>query len=64
MSPSLPHARPHDRTEGKSRDGMVLVCEVDTAGLLWWGGVMPVKLAAAEEVVMHHASDQQEGHDG
>ena len=43
---------------------MVLACEIDTVGLLWCGGVMPVKLAAAEEVVMHHASDQQEGHDG
>jgi hypothetical protein len=43
---------------------MVLACEIDTVGLLWCGGVMPVKLAAAKKVVAHHTSDEQESHDG
>ena len=64
MSPALRHARQCDRTEGTSRDGMVLACEIDTVGLLWCGGVMPVKLAAAKKVVAHHTSDEQESHDG
>jgi hypothetical protein len=32
--------------------------------LLWTGGVMPVKLAAVEKVVLHHALNQQKSHYG
>lgn len=41
---------------------MVLACEVDTVELLWRSGVMPVEMAGAKEVVMHHTSDEQENH--
>jgi len=32
--------------------------------LLWTGGVMAVKLAAVEKVVLHHALNQQKSHYG